>query len=56
MEGTAALFQNDMNYTQLINGTINCKAYIVLDKETSKAPHGNFIVHAVCNSWKLPIF
>jgi len=55
MEGNAALFQNDMTYTQYINGTINGEAFTVLGEGTSKAPHGDFMVHATCTSGKLPM-
>ena len=55
MEETAAFFQNDMNYTQFINRTINGKACIVHDEGTPKAPRGDFKIHAVCISLKFQL-
>jgi len=55
MEGTAAFFQNDMTYTQHIDGTLNGEKFTVQAEGTSQAPHGDFNVHATCTSGKLPM-
>jgi len=54
MEGAAAMFQNDMRYTQWINGTVNGQKFSVLNEGKSKYPHGDFWTHATCTSGKLP--
>jgi len=54
MEGSAALFQNDMTYTTTIEGTVNGESFTVVGDGSSKAPHGDFNIHAVCTSGKLP--
>merc|ERR1711990_999204 len=54
MEGAAAFFQNDMKYTQFIDGTVNGEKFSVLNEGSSKYPHGDFWTHATCTSGKLP--
>merc|ERR1739845_175405 len=54
MEGNALLFQNDMTYKTTIDGTINGESFQVIGEGTSKAPHGDFNIHAVCTTGKLP--
>merc|ERR1712034_184779 len=54
MEGAAAMFQNDMRYTQKIDGTVNGEKFSVLNEGKSKYPHGDFWTHATCTSGKLP--
>merc|ERR1739845_275511 len=56
MEGNALLFQNDMTYKTTIDGTINGESFQVIGEGTSKAPHGDFNIHAVCTTGKLPFF
>jgi len=55
MEGAAAFFQNDMTFKTIINGTINDIEFKVVGEGTSKAPHGDFMIHAVCETGQLPM-
>lgn len=55
MEGGAALFQNDMTYKVLVDGSVNGQKFTVVGEGSSKAPHGDFSIHAVCESGKLPM-
>jgi len=55
MEGGAAYFQNDMTFKTIIDGTVNGEKFTVVGDGTSKAPHGDFYVHAVCETGRLPM-
>ena len=55
MEGTAALFQGDMTYKTIIDGDIGGEKFQVIGDGTSKFPHGDFNIHAVCTTGTLPM-
>jgi len=55
MEGSAALFQGDMTYRTIIDGDIGGEKFQVIGDGTSKFPHGDFNVHAVCTTGTLPM-
>jgi len=54
MEGGSAFFQNDMTYRTYIDGKINDIEFKVEGDGSSNAPHGDFYIHAVCTTGKLP--
>lgn len=54
MEGGSAFFQNDMTYKTIINIDINGESFKVEGEGSSKAPHGDFNIHAVCTTGNLP--
>jgi len=55
MEGGAAYFQDDMTFRTVIDGVINDQKFTVVGEGSSKAPHGDFMIHAVCETGKLPM-
>jgi len=55
MEGAHALFQNDMTYKTIIDGDIGGEKFTVEGDGSSNAPHGDFNIHAVCTTGKLPM-
>uniref|UniRef100_UPI0001BE6352 KILLERRED n=2 Tax=Anthomedusae sp. DC-2005 TaxID=328397 RepID=UPI0001BE6352 len=54
-EGGPALFQSDMTFKIFIDGEVNGQKFTIVADGSSKFPHGDFNVHAVCETGKLPM-
>nr|AQY79141.1 KillerOrange [synthetic construct] len=50
-----ALFQSDMTFKIFIDGEVNGQKFTIVADGSSKFPHGDFNVHAVCETGKLPM-
>ena len=55
MEGGVAYFQYDMTYKVFIDGVVNDQEFKIVGEGSSKYPHGDFMIHAVCETGKLPM-
>jgi len=55
LEGGAQYFQNDLCLKVFVEGDIDGKQFKVVGQGTSKAPHSEKVIHAYCETGKLPL-